>query len=304
MMPALSKGAVDFVHREYAPGDWVGVFVKSCASGRIRQRVCAVEQVAEARFQAWLRAENAAGANVYISVNAVRPGQHARTRHVIAHIRHVFLDVDRDLPHVLTAVRRGSDLPPPSCVIHTSPTRGHVLWKVTGFTPAVAEALQRHLAHELRTDPAATVSSQLTRLPGFLNYKYQPPARIRAAQADTDRVYAPADFPRPLPATSDVRAHAAPPVRACGHVERARRYMRQVRPAVAGQHGDVHTFRVCCRLVRGFALNDEDALAVLVGWNQRCVPPWSERELRAKLQHARRYGREPIGGVVGPSWWD
>ena len=31
-------------------------------------------------------------------------------------------------------------------------------------------------------------------------------------------------------------------------------------------------------------------------WNARCEPPWSERELLAKLEHARRYGREPIGG--------
>jgi len=85
-------------------------------------------------------------------------------------------------------------------------------------------------------------------------------------------------------------------------LERARRYLAAIPPAVAGQHGDADTFRVCCRLVRGFALDDESALAVLKEWNLRCVPSWPERELRAKLTGARRYGREPLGGLlVSPS---
>ena len=79
-------------------------------------------------------------------------------------------------------------------------------------------------------------------------------------------------------------------------VERARRYAAAIPPAVAGAHGDLHTFRVCCRLVRGFALSDEEALAALAEWNTRCQPPWSERELLDKCASARRYGREPIAG--------
>src|SRR5205809_8119156 len=81
-------------------------------------------------------------------------------------------------------------------------------------------------------------------------------------------------------------------------VERARRYLAAVSPAIAGQHGDLHTFRICCRLARGFALNDPDALGVLADWNSHCQPPWTERELLDKLRRARRYGREPIGGLL------
>jgi hypothetical protein len=77
--------------------------------------------------------------------------------------------------------------------------------------------------------------------------------------------------------------------------ERARRYVDRVEPAIAGQHGDLHTFKVCCRVVRGFALSDEEALIALSDWNARCAPPWSEQELRAKNHHARRYGREELG---------
>jgi hypothetical protein len=300
MMSTLSKPAVNFLRREYAPGDWIGVLVTVPASGRVRQRVCPVKDVAEERFLRWLRAENADGGNVYVSINTVVPGQHSRTRHVIAEIRHVFLDVDADLSQVLTRVRRDARVPRPSCVIHSSPRRGHVLWTVAGFTAVGAEALQRHLAHELGTDPAATASSQLTRLPGFLNYKYRPPVRVWAEHVARHRVYTPADFPRAPHNTVQGRALVARVPGPHSAIERAHRYVRRVRPAVAGQHGDVHTFRVCCRLVRGFALDDDEALAVLHAWNDRCVPPWSERELRAKLQHARRYGREPIGGLLAP----
>ena len=75
--------------------------------------------------------------------------------------------------------------------------------------------------------------------------------------------------------------------------------MAAVPPAVSGQHGDVHTFRICCRLVRGFALSDSDAMTVLADWNARCQPPWTEGELTDKLRRARRYGREPMGMLLG-----
>lgn len=80
-------------------------------------------------------------------------------------------------------------------------------------------------------------------------------------------------------------------------VERARRYLAKVGPAIAGQHGDLHTFKVCCRIVRGFSLSDDDALAILNEWNSRWTPPWTERELKDKINRARRYGRETVGGL-------
>jgi hypothetical protein len=117
---------------------------------------------------------------------------------------------------------------------------------------------------------------------------------------DVGRVYTPADFPVPIaPPTVPIPVRRAQRVAAgVNRVERARRYLMAVPPAITGQHGDLHTFQVCCRMVRGFALSDADALALLVDWNARCEPPWSERELHDKLRCARRYGREPIGGLL------
>jgi hypothetical protein len=89
--------------------------------------------------------------------------------------------------------------------------------------------------------------------------------------------------------------HNVPPY---WRLKRARRYLAALPPAIAGSHGDLHTFRVCCRLVRGFALDDGEALVLLQEWNTRCQPPWTDRELAQKIASARRYGREPIGGLL------
>ena len=143
-----------------------------------------------------------------VSVNAIRPQRKARTRDAIGEIRHVFLDADRDGQEILAAISARRDLPPPSYVLHSSPNRLHVLWRVTGFTRESVEALQKHLARELKTDKAATSCSQTTRLPGFFNHKYRPAPLIVVQYGATKRIFAAADFP-PVPAGASL-AKACP----------------------------------------------------------------------------------------------
>jgi hypothetical protein len=76
----------------------------------------------------------------------------------------VFLDADRDGASVLAAIAARRDLPPPSSVVHSSPNRLHLLWRVSGFAKESVEALQKRLAMELGTDRAATSCAQVTRL--------------------------------------------------------------------------------------------------------------------------------------------
>jgi RepB DNA-primase from phage plasmid len=288
-----------FLRTAFHPDDWVAVLLKSHDTGGTAQRVGPLSLVTHPRFQAWLRAQSARRFSVYVSVNAIRPQRKARTRDAIGDIRHVFLDADRDGRHVLAAIHARPDLPAPSYVLHSSPNRLHVLWRVTGFTRESVEALQKQLARELKTDKAATSCAQTTRLPGFFNHKYRPAPMVVAEYPSPRRVFTPADFPAADP--TERRAGWTDLVRTKLNgsvVERARRYVAAIPPAVTGQHGDTDTFRVCCRLVRGFALDDDDALAVLSEWNIRCEPPWSLQELRGKLQGARRYGREPFGVLL------
>jgi hypothetical protein len=52
--------------------------------------------------------------------------------------------------------------------------------------------------------------------------------------------------------------------------------------------------------VHGFALGDADALSLLTEWNRGCVPPWSERELRHKIESASKASHsEPRGCLLG-----
>lgn len=282
----------------YAPDDWVAVFLKSYATGETCQRVASIAQVSRPEFLAWLRSRNASGWNLYVSVNAVTPQRRSRARQSVAAIRHVFLEADEDGPEVLARIAARADLPPPSYLLHSSRHRVHVFWRVTGFDIAQVEALQKQLARELKTDIAATSCSQLTRLPGLFNHKRQPAELVTMVYGRVDRVYDPAAFPARKVRVEPTIAAVQHNVPADWRLERARRYLAALPPAIAGSHGDLHTFRVCCRLVRGFALDDGEALALLQEWNTRCQPPWTDRELEQKIMSARRYGRESIGGLL------
>ena len=282
----------------YAPEDWVAVFLKSYATNETCQRVVAIKQIANWRFLAWLRSRNAGGWNIYVSVNAVTANGRSRARDRVSAVRHVFLEADQDGPQVLAQLANRSDLPPPSYLLHSSRNRVHVFWRVAGFDIARVEALQKQLAHELNTDPAATSCSQTTRLPGYFNHKRRPPELVTMDYGRVGRVYGPENFPQPKMRPSTAASSASFDIASRNRVERARRYVAVLPPAIQGSHGDVYTFRVCCRLVRGFALEDGEALAVLQDWNNRCQPPWTERELAQKVSRARRYGREPVGGLL------
>ncbi len=291
------EAPLTFLTTAFEPADWVAVFLKSYASGRVAQRVRPVEDVKAGRFQAWLRAENAGKWNVYVSVNSVIAGQRSRRREAVAAIRHVFLDADDGADDVLTLISADHTLPPPSYVIRSSPGHAHLFWRVRGFTCDQVEALQKHLSSTFGTDPAATASTQVTRLPGFVNHKRMTPFVVRVNYADTRQLFEPADFPKAPVAEPHAERYTVR-MRSDAVVDRARQYVAAIPPAIAGEHGDVHTFRVCCRVVRGFGLADDDALSVLRDWNNRCLPPWSERELLDKVLRARRYGREPFGGLL------
>ena len=147
---------------------------KSHDTGGTAQRVGPLSLIAEREVSGVAARGERRRFSVFVSVNAIRPQRKARTRDAIGEIRHVFLDADRDGPAVLAAIAARRDLPPPSYVLHSSPNRLHVLWRVSGFTKEGVEALQKQLARELGTDKAATSCAQITRLPGFFNHKYRP----------------------------------------------------------------------------------------------------------------------------------
>jgi len=75
-------------------------------------------------------------------------------------------------------------------------------------------------------------------------------------------------------------------------VERARRWLSVRDPAIEGSGGDKHTFETAVCIVRGFDLDRETSFSLLAEWNRGCKPPWSERDLRRKIETAERSNAE------------
>ena len=82
-------------------------------------------------------------------------------------------------------------------------------------------------------------------------------------------------------------------------VDRARRYLAKMPGGISGSHGHATTFRAALVLVRGFALEPGDALALLVEiHNPLCQPQWSLPELRHKVRQALQRARVPFGWLA------
>jgi putative DNA primase/helicase len=76
---------------------------------------------------------------------------------------------------------------------------------------------------------------------------------------------------------------------------RAVAYLERCDPAIAQQKGHNKTFAVACKVGPGFDLLPDVALRLLREvYNPRCVPPWSEKELRHKVDDA--YAKETRRG--------
>jgi hypothetical protein len=71
-------------------------------------------------------------------------------------------------------------------------------------------------------------------------------------------------------------------------LSRARAYLATIPGAVAGERGHDRTFYAANRLVRGYALEPDAAYPLLAEWNGKCVPPWSDHDLRHKLEQAAK----------------
>jgi len=86
-------------------------------------------------------------------------------------------------------------------------------------------------------------------------------------------------------------------------VERAARYVARMPESISGQKGHVAAWAVACKLVHGFELSDADARSVMLGeWNQRCSPPWTEKEIDHKITSARKQANELATRVESRPW--
>ena len=70
---------------------------------------------------------------------------------------------------------------------------------------------------------------------------------------------------------------------------RALAYLSAMPPAISGQGGHNAAYSAAVVLVHGFGLSPEHALGILLAhYNPRCQPPWTEKELRHKVEDAAK----------------
>lgn len=72
-------------------------------------------------------------------------------------------------------------------------------------------------------------------------------------------------------------------------------YLLTVEPAVEGNFGDKHTFKVACR-GKDLGLTEDSAFSLMLKYfNPGCNPPWSEGELLHKVKNAYAYSQKETG---------
>ncbi len=140
------------------------------------------------RFQTWLRNENATGADIFIGMNPLKNGAVGRAKENVHEIRHLYLDLDTGGQETLDAIRNSPEVPTPNFVLNTSPNKHQVVWKVEGIDQKEAESMLRAMANQFGGDPAATDSTRVLRVPGFVNRKYEEEFVV-AARQESNQVY-------------------------------------------------------------------------------------------------------------------
>src|SRR5262249_2167871 len=136
--------------------------------------------------------------------------------------------------------------------------------------------------------------ARVLRLPGTWNHKTADPVPVRVLTSGGPRDHvgdflalvppddSSADPPdRPPRATFSGRASDSITV-----VECARRYVAKMPPAISRRRGHDATFAVAQVVFRGFSLSEAAGRPIIEEYNQRCQPPWSEKELDHKIRQA------------------
>jgi len=202
----------EYIQENFRPSDRIAILLRNRA--HTVQRIVIAARITEPSFEEWLRYKNDKElCDIYVGMNALKPGARTRTKEDIHTVRHLYLDIDHDGSAALARIRESNLVPGANYAINTSPGKYQLVWRLENVSPEEAEGLLRTMARTFDGDPAATDSTRVLRIPGFKNRKYETEFLVQAEKL-TDRVYHLVDFPlRSEPTPSDFRPgrHAATP---------------------------------------------------------------------------------------------
>ena len=186
--------APEYIRANFHPADRIAILVRKRSRGETIQRISTADKIASPPFQGWLHYKNEKEhCDVYAGMNPLKPAARTRTKDDILAVRHLYVDLDHDGPKSLVAIGQSDLVPPPSYVLNTSPDKFQVIWKVEEMTPQHAEAMLRAIAAQFDGDPAATDSTRVLRLPGFLNKKREEDFLVKV-HSQIGRTHHPRDF--------------------------------------------------------------------------------------------------------------
>jgi hypothetical protein len=188
-----SLTASQYILELFEPRDNVAVLIRNRATGTTLQRIAAAETVSGSEFVAWLAHQNVRGSDIFVGMNPVGDAALGRTKQNIKVIRHVYLDLDKNADDSLKTIRETREVPRPNFVLHTSPAKHQVVWRVAGLAQKEAELLLHDLASRFGGDPAATDSTRVLRLPGFANRKLSKEFIVQVCQ-ESNAIYTVHDF--------------------------------------------------------------------------------------------------------------
>jgi hypothetical protein len=188
----------NYVRANYERNDRLAVVLIYRHPARVKHEFATAEKISSPAYQAHLRAANFFGADIYLTVNTLKPGATGRTKSDIDAVRHVYLDLDGGGMEAVDRIVSAPGMPLPHHILNTSPGKHQLIWSVTGFDRDQAENLVRGLAARHGADQAVRDAARVLRVPGFRNHKYETIKHyVKDLQRDPPAVneYRPADFP-------------------------------------------------------------------------------------------------------------
>jgi len=261
----------------------------------------------DAMVHMWEFAETYYDLNVYFGVAQRADAIGHGGNHCVA-LGGLFVDVDFNKTPQLEALAKLNAFPLRPSAVVGSGNGLHVYWLLKqpfnlqkGTLPQ-AKAMLRALAEAIGGDLNSAEPARILRLPDTLNYKYDPPRPVGLRYLN-ERRYTIAEMRAALPLLQETPLELPKEPVAHGfsvdtRIRQAKAWLAHQAPAITGEEGDPATYKICCSVVRGHDLSQDDAFKALAEWNARCKPPWPEDELRQKIHNADMYAKGQCGEML------
>ena len=252
---------------------------------------------------------NRDGENIYFGANP-RKKIGGRSAKDVALARCLFVDIENTTIENASQLIREAGLPKPTASLNSG--HGvHLYWRLKKTLKDLSawRARQKALIAALKSDPKVHDAPRIMRLPGFMNVKDEPAVPCKLVACDARCKYDISAFPGPQPGKTAGVSDKRPATNEQTERERnpnaltlAKAYARKwqgVRKGDPGRNNSAEQH--AADLTHDFALSDEEAWPILLGWNAKNLPPLDEAELRQCLGSGRKYGKNPIGCKLNDS---